>query len=116
MFKDATQRARKYGAAWIYSTQLVSDLMRKDIREAGEGIIANCTYRFFSKAEGSLTSPEPNNAQYVQSLLNATPDTMHQLSSAPRGRFILQAGSKETWVNVEVEDWLRPLFGRGSGQ
>lgn len=116
MFKDATQRARKYGAGWIYSTQLVSDLMREDIRDAGEGIIANCTYRFYSKAEGKLDSNEPNNAQYVQALLNATDETMAELKNAPRGRFILQAGNKETWVNIEVDDWLKPLFGRGSGE
>lgn len=116
MLKDAVQRARKYGAGWVVSTQMISDLMRPEVRDAGEGVIANSTYRFYSKAEGNLESKEPNNAQYVQSLLKATPETMQDLASVGRGKFIVQAGNKETWVNVSLEDWERELFGRGGGE
>lgn len=118
MLRDMAQRIRKYGGSLFTSTQHVSDLMAKDIREIGEGIINSSAYRFFSKSEGSYNSKEnPTNAYWVKSLLKATDQTMEELSNAGRGDFILCAGSQaEEWVHIEKQPWLDEYVGKASGQ
>lgn len=117
MLKDMVHRARKYGAIIVTSTQMIMDLLHKDIRDAGTGIVNNSAIQLFGTTNGDLDSKEENNLKSTRAFLKAEDDVVKKLGDPKRGRFIARVGDQKCWLHTyPPSDWESELFGGGSGR
>lgn len=110
MVKNIVQRARKYGAGFMGSTPQIVDFRAEKVKDAGESIILNSTYRFYGGARG-------DNLESIAQIEGFSDEVSQRLMRAQRARFVLCAGpSDKTWVNTVIPDWELALFGSGGGK
>lgn len=110
MVKNIVQRARKYGAGFFGSTPQIVDFRAEGIKDIGEAIILNSTYRFYGGARG-------DNLEAVVKTEGFSEEVERGLMRAQRARFVVCAGaSDKTWVNTIIPDWELALFGAGGGK
>lgn len=110
MVKNIVQRARKYGAGFFGSTPQIVDFRAEGVKDIGEAIILNSTYRFYGGARG-------DNLESVVKTEGFSPEVEQGLMRAQRARFVLCAGpSDKTWVNTYIPEWELSLFGSGGGK
>ena len=110
MVKNIVQRARKYGAGFFGSTPQIVDFRAEGVKDIGEAIILNSTYRFYGGARG-------DNLESVVKTEGFSPEVEQGLMRAQRARFVVCAGpTDKTWVNTVIPDWELALFGSGGGK
>lgn len=109
MVKNIVQRARKYGAGFIGSTPQIADFRAEKVKDAGESIILNSTYRLYGGARG-------DNLESIAQIEGFSDKVSQRLLSAQRASFVLCAGLDKTWVETVIPDWELELFGSGGGK
>lgn len=110
MVKNIVQRARKYGAGFFGSTPQIVDFRAEGVKDIGEAIILNSTYRFYGGARG-------DNLESVVKTEGFSKEVERGLMRAQRARFVVCAGATEkTWVNTVIPEWELELFGAGGGK
>lgn len=110
MVKNIVQRARKYGAGFFGSTPQIVDFRAEGVKDIGESIILNSTYRFYGGARG-------DNLEAVIQTEGFSSEVAQRLMRAQRARFVLCAGATDkTWVHTCIPDWELDLFGSGGGK
>lgn len=110
MVKNIVQRARKYGAGFFGSTPQIVDFRAEGVKDIGEAIILNSTYRFYGGARG-------DNLESVVKTEGFSKEVERGLMRAQRARFVVCAGASEkTWVNTIIPEWELELFGAGGGK
>lgn len=110
MVKNVVQRARKYGAGFFGSTPQIVDFRAEGVKDIGEAIILNSTYRFYGGARG-------DNLESIVKTEGFSDEVERGLMRAQRARFVVCAGpSDKTWVTTVIPDWELSLFGSGGGK
>lgn len=105
--RNFSKRARKYECGLITITQSLIDFLAQEVKQFGQAILDNSTYKFFFGIDGK-------DLEEVVNLYNLNQSEKAVLSQKEKGRGIFFVGSGHQLINVKGLDWEEPyLIGGG---
>lgn len=105
--RNFCKRARKYEAGLITITQSLVDFLADEVKQYGQALLDNSTYKFFFGIDGK-------DLEEVVNLYNLNTEEKAILSQKEKGRGLFFVGSGHQLVNVKGLDWELPyLVGGG---
>ena len=105
--RNFCKRARKYETGLITISQGLIDFLAPEIRQYGEALLQNSTYKFFFGTDGK-------DLEEIVSLYNLNTEEKAILSQKEKGRGLLFVGSGHMLINVKPLNWEIPyLVGGG---
>lgn len=105
--RNFSKRARKYECGLITITQSLIDFLAPEVKQFGQAILDNSTYKFFFGIDGK-------DLEEVVNLYNLNQSEKAVLSQKEKGRGIFFVGSGHQLINVKGLEWEEPyLIGGG---
>ncbi len=105
--RNFCKRARKYEAGLITISQGLIDFLAPEIRQYGEALLQNSTYKFFFGTDGK-------DLEEIVDLYNLNTEEKAILSQKEKGRGLLFVGAGHMLINVKPLSWELPyLVGGG---
>lgn len=105
--RNFSKRARKYECGLITITQSLIDFLAPEVKQYGQAILDNSTYKFFFGIDGK-------DLEEVVDLYNLNTDEKAVLAQKEKGRGLLFVGSGHQLINVKGLEWELPyLVGGG---
>lgn len=105
--RNFCKRSRKYEAGLIVISQGINDFLSPEIRQYGEALLQNATYKIFFGTDG-------NDLKEIEELYNLNTEEKTILSQKEKGRGLLFVGSGHMLINVKALQSERPyLIGGG---
>ena len=105
--RNFSKRARKYECGLITITQSLVDFLAPEVKQYGQAILDNSTYKFFFGIDGQ-------DLEEVVYLYNLNTEEKAVLSQKEKGRGLLFVGSGHQLINVRGREWEQPyLIGGG---
>lgn len=106
---DLAQRVRKYEGALVTSVQSIDNLLQENIREFGEVILDNSTYKVLFGCDGAAL-------EKTSRMYHLTKAEHTLLSNRIRGRALLLMGSQHIEVNFDLPQYKLDLMGQAGGR
>ena len=105
--RNFSKRARKYECGLITITQSLVDFLAPEVKQFGQAILDNSTYKFFFGIDGK-------DLEEVVNLYNLNQNEKAILSQKEKGRGLFFVGSGHQLINVKGLNWEQPyLIGGG---
>ena len=105
--RNFCKRARKYECGLITITQSLVDFLAPEVKQYGQAILDNSTYKFFFGIDGQ-------DLQEVVDLYNLNTEEKAILSQKEQGRGLFFVGTGHQVINVKALEWELPyLIGGG---
>lgn len=106
---DLAQRIRKYEGALITVVQSIDNLLQDGIREFGEVILDNSTYKILFGCDGAAL-------EKTARMYHLTKQEHALLSNRVRGRALLLMGSQHIEVKFNLPKYKLELMGKAGGR
>lgn len=105
--RNFSKRCRKYQCGIITISQNILDFLGDEIKQYGQAILDNSTYKFFFGTDG-------RDLEEIVRIYNLNNEEKTILSQKDRGRGLMFVGPGHSLVNVKGEEWEKPyLIGGG---
>lgn len=105
--RNFSKRARKYECGLITITQSLIDFLAPEVKQYGQAILDNSTYKIFLGIDGK-------DLEEVVNLYNLNTEEKAVLSQKEKGRGLFFVGSGHQLINVKALEWELPyLVGGG---
>ncbi len=105
--KEFSKRCRKYECGLITISQNILDFIGEGIKEYGQAILDNATYKFFFGTDGQ-------DLEEIVRIYNFNKEEKTILSQKDRGRGIMVVGPGHSLINVKSQMYEKPyLIGGG---
>lgn len=105
--RNFCKRSRKYECGLITITQSLVDFLAPEVKQYGQALLDNSTYKFFFGIDGK-------DLEEVVNLYNFNNEEKAVLSQKEKGRGLLVIGSGHTLINVKPLEFEKPyLMGGG---
>ena len=105
--RNFSKRCRKYQCGLITISQNILDFLGDEIKQYGQAILDNSTYKFFFGTDGQ-------DLEEIVRIYNLNNEEKTILSQKDRGRGLMFVGPGHSLVNVKGEEWEKTyLIGGG---
>lgn len=105
--RNFSKRCRKYECGLITISQNILDFLADEIKQYGQAILDNSTYKFFFGTDGQ-------DLEEIVRTYNLNTEEKTILSQKDRGRGLMFVGPGHSLINVKAEEWEKPyLIGGG---
>lgn len=105
--RNFSKRCRKYECGLITISQNILDFLAEEIKQYGQAILDNSTYKFFFGTDGQ-------DLEEIVRTYNLNTEEKTILSQKDRGRGLMFVGPGHSLINVKAEEWEKPyLIGGG---
>ena len=104
--RNFSKRARKYNCSLVVITQSIIDFLADSIRQYGQALFDNSTYKMFFGMDGK-------NLQQAKELWDLTTEETNILSSKVRGQCLLFIGSSRMLCRIKGQNWEKPFLTGG---
>lgn len=105
--RNFSKRCRKYQCGLITISQNILDFLGDEIKQYGQAILDNSTYKFFFGTDGQ-------DLEEIVRIYNLNNEEKTILSQKDRGRGLMFVGPGRSLINVKGEEWEKPyLIGGG---
>ena len=105
--RNFSKRCRKYQCGLITISQNILDFLGDEIKQYGQAILDNSTYKFFFGTDGQ-------DLEEIVRIYNLNNEEKTILSQKDRGRGLMFVGPGHSLINVKGEEWEKPyLIGGG---
>lgn len=105
--RNFSKRCRKYECGLITISQNILDFLADEIKQYGQAILDNSTYKFFFGTDGQ-------DLEEIVRIYNLNTEEKTILSQKDRGRGLMFVGPGHSLINVKAEEWEKPyLIGGG---
>lgn len=105
--RNFSKRCRKYQCGLITISQNILDFLGDEIKQYGQAILDNSTYKFFFGTDGQ-------DLEEIVRIYSLNNEEKTILSQKDRGRGLMFVGPGHSLINVKGEEWEKPyLIGGG---
>jgi len=106
--RNFSKRCRKYECGLITISQNILDFLGDEIKQYGQAILDNSTYKFFFGTDGQ-------DLEEIVRIYNFNTEEKTILSQKDRGRGLMVVGPGHSLINVKAEEWEKPYL-KGGGK
>lgn len=96
--RNFSKRCRKYECGLITISQNILDFLADEIKQYGQAILDNSTYKFFFGTDGQ-------DLEEIVRTYNLNTEEKTILSQKDRGRGLMFVGPGHSLINVKAEEW-----------
>lgn len=104
--RNFSKRARKYNCSLVVITQSIIDFLAENIKQYGQALFDNSTYKLFFGMDGK-------NLKEAKNLWELTMEETNLLSNKVRGQCLLFIGSNRMLCRIKGQPWERPFLTGG---